>query len=276
MSSINFNGYNAYQNQNMVNSLSGRDFNDKLRNLKNENQAKEIDEAKSKAQDVYVSSNSATATSNIAEGVELSEAAKNLLEELKEKYGNMDFFVANYSSEEEAQEYLNRGTKEYSVLLDPDTLEAMAADEETKEKYMNMIDESTGKLDELKEKLAEENPDAEVTNIGMSFDSEGNVKFFAQLKKINEQNAEYAEKIKEEKAAKAEEEAKAEKKEQQEKLEEARSGKNRDIKAPTSEKTTTVKADSIDELLEAIKNVDWSTVEAKDITMPGQKFDFSV
>lgn len=273
MSSINFNGFNAYQNQNMVNSLQNREFKDKLRNVKNENEAKE--HAKTK-QDVYVASKDNKAVSSIAEGVELSEAAKNLLEELKEKYSNMDFFVANYSTEEEAQQYLNRGTKEYSVLLDPDTLEAMAADDATKEKYMNMIDESTGKLDELKEKLAEENPGSEVTNIGMSFDSEGNVKFFAQLKQISEKNAEYAEKVKEEKAAKAEEEAKAEKKEKQDKLEEARAEKGKDIKGSGTEKTTTVKADTIEDLINAIKNVDWSQIPAKDVTVPGQKFDFSI
>ena len=270
MSSFNINGFNAYQNQTMVNSLSNKQFKEKVRDVKKENDAKEIAGEK---KDAYIASNSATSNSGVAEGVELSEAAQNLLNELKEKYSNMDFFVANYSSEEEAQEYLNRGTKEYSVLLDPDTLEAMAADEETKEKYMNLIDESTGKLDELKEKLAEENPDSEVTNIGISIDAEGNVKFFAQLRQISERNAEYAEKVKEEKAQKAEEEAKAKKKEEAQELVEKRVER---AKENRNEKTTTVKAGSIEELLEAIKNVDWDSIEAKDLSIPGQKFDFSV
>ena len=60
--------------------------------------------------------------------VELSDKAKELLKELQQKYGDMDFFVANYSSDAEAQSYLSRGTKAYSVLIDPETLEAMAAD----------------------------------------------------------------------------------------------------------------------------------------------------
>ena len=58
----------------------------------------------------------------------LSDEAKDLLQELKEKYRNMDFMVAHFSSDEEAQSYLSRGTKDYSVLIDPETLEAMAAD----------------------------------------------------------------------------------------------------------------------------------------------------
>ena len=46
----------------------------------------------------------------------------------------MDFIVADYESEEEASAYLSRGTKEYSVLIDPELLEEMAADGKTKEK----------------------------------------------------------------------------------------------------------------------------------------------
>ena len=47
----------------------------------------------------------------------LSANAKALLEELKRRYGNMDFMVASFNSDEEAQSYLSRGTKEYSVLI---------------------------------------------------------------------------------------------------------------------------------------------------------------
>ena len=42
---------------------------------------------------------------------ELSQGAKDLLSELQKKYGDMDFFVADYSSDEEAQRYLSRGNK---------------------------------------------------------------------------------------------------------------------------------------------------------------------
>ena len=51
--------------------------------------------------------------------VKLSRGAKKLLEELRKTYSNMDFIVADYETEEEAQGYLSRGTKEYSVLIDP-------------------------------------------------------------------------------------------------------------------------------------------------------------
>ena len=42
---------------------------------------------------------------------ELSDKAKALLEELQKKYSNMDFFIAEYDSDEEAASYLNRGPR---------------------------------------------------------------------------------------------------------------------------------------------------------------------
>ncbi len=51
---------------------------------------------------------------------------------MQKKYGDMDFFVADYSSDDEAQKYLSRGSKDYSVLIEPELLEKMAADESVK------------------------------------------------------------------------------------------------------------------------------------------------
>ena len=116
--------------------------------------------------------------------VKLSERAEKLLQELKGKYGNMDFIIADYETDEEAQEYLSRGTKEYSVLIDPETLEAMASDSETKQKYMGIIDEATGKLDSLKEQLKGE--DDTVIRFGINVDKNGTVSYFAELEKMGE------------------------------------------------------------------------------------------
>ncbi len=110
---------------------------------------------------------------------ELSEDAKKLLEELKTKYGNMDFFVASYSSEKEAQSYLSKGTKEISVLIDPQTLEEMAQDNKVREKYEGILGESGSKLKEMVEGLGEEKE--KVKSVGISVDKEGNVSYFAQL-----------------------------------------------------------------------------------------------
>ena len=55
----------------------------------------------------------------------LSTAAQKLLKELQKTYKNMDFIVADYETDEEAAEYLSRGTSEYSALLSTDELEKM-------------------------------------------------------------------------------------------------------------------------------------------------------
>ena len=67
---------------------------------------------------------------------ELSQDAKDLLNEMQKKYGDMDFFVADYSSDDEAQRYLSRGSKEYSVLIEPELLEKTAADESVKKSIL--------------------------------------------------------------------------------------------------------------------------------------------
>ena len=58
---------------------------------------------------------------------ELSETAQKYLQELKQKYTNMDFIVADFESDEEAQKYLKQGTGEYNCVITPETLEKMAA-----------------------------------------------------------------------------------------------------------------------------------------------------
>lgn len=191
--------------------------------------------------------------------VELSEKAKELLKELQKKYGDMDFFVANYSSDAEAQSYLSRGTKAYSVLIDPETLEAMAADEDTKNEYINQIDAARTNLNGMKEKLEETGE--EVTRVGMTFDKDGNVSYFAEVEKISEKYKEHIEKGIEKK-----------------KEEKAEAAKKEEAVAHSSGrvKKTTVYADSVDELLKKIKEVDWDKIKEEEVKTNGGFFDFSI
>ena len=61
--------------------------------------------------------------------VKLSTDAQKYLEQLKGKYKNVDFIVADFSSDEEAQKHLATGNGEYNCVITPDTLEKMATDE---------------------------------------------------------------------------------------------------------------------------------------------------
>lgn len=173
---------------------------------------------------------------------ELSSRAKKLLKELRKKYGNMDFMVGSYDTDEEAAAYLSRGTKEYSVLIDPEELEKMASDEETKKKYLGMLEEATGKLDQMKNQLGEHKD--EVTHMGVSIGKDGTMSFFADLEKVSEKQRERIEKKREEKA--------------------------------DSVKRTRVKATSTQELLKKIKQVDWSKIKEERVQENGRRFDYSI
>lgn len=197
------------------------------------------------------------------EQVQLSDRAKKLLEELKKNYSNMDFIVADYETDEEAADYLARGTKEYSVLIEPETLEEMAADEEAKAKYTGILDDAVGQLKDIKEKLGDNKDD--VARLGITIGKDGQVSYFAELEKAGERQKEWVEKTRE---AKKEERAEQEKKAQEQ--------KNQDIAAQGRTKKTRVQADSVEELLEKINNVDWDQIKSEEKQVTGGKFDFSI
>lgn len=189
----------------------------------------------------------------VEDEVELSEAAKNLLAELKEKYGDIDFFVAEFSTDEEAQYYHNQSTKKYSCVIDPKTLEEMAADEAVKEKYVGIIDTADEKFDQVKEELGEDAD--QVKRMGITVDKDGVVTYFAELTKQtvkmqedlrNQQKELRAEK--KERAEKAEK-MKAEREERAEKM----TGKKDEAEKPVNPNKVT--ASTIEELTAKLKEL---------------------
>ncbi len=193
--------------------------------------------------------------------VQLSDKAKALLQELKKTYNNADIYVAEYETDEEAAEYLSRGSKDFSVLIDPEELERMAADDEVKKKNLNLLDESLGKLSEMKEELKETGREDEVVTLGVNIGKDGQVSYFAELEKSGERTKEFVDKMLEDKK-----EADAEK-----------ADKVQDKYNFEHSKRATVSANSVEELLEQIKNFNWDNVkEETSIPMPGKNFDFTV
>ncbi len=87
-----------------------------------------------------------TSESANTKSVELSKEAKDLLKELQQKYGNMDFIVGDYETDDEAAAYLSRGTKEYSVLMSAEELEKMAKDSSSKKAGMEKIESARNQL----------------------------------------------------------------------------------------------------------------------------------
>ena len=194
----------------------------------------------------------------------LSTAAQKLLKELQKTYKNMDFIVADYETDEEAAEYLSRGTNEYSALLSPDELEKMAADEDVKKKNMEILDGAVEKLEEMKTQLGDKGED--VTRIGISIGNDGEVSFFAELEKNSERQRERIERQREEKRTESRE---AKKTEQEAETERYMAGGR-------PGKRTTVYASSVSELAEKIAQVDWDNVKEERYAASGQRFNFSV
>jgi len=193
--------------------------------------------------------------------VNLSEKAKNLLKELQKKYGNMDFMIANYETDEEAAEIMSRGTKEFSVLIEPEVLEEMAADESVKEKYIGILEDSMKQLDSVKEQLGDDAKD--VKRIGITVGEDGSVKFFAELEKASEKQRERIEKNKEAKA----EEAKAEK---------AEKAAEKPETLAEQKKKAYVQAETIEELVEKIKEINWDKIQKEEVAYTGSKIDFTI
>lgn len=221
---------------------------------KNRNKSKGADKAKddmwklaaesyqpSAAAQKYSTDRVSSKMSGVDKDVKLSDNAKKLLKELKEKYSNMDFFVASYSSDEEAQSYLGRGTKEYSVLLDPETLEAMANDADVRKQYEDVLAGAGDQFSQITEQLGD---DADkVKSFGITIGQDGKVSYFAELDKISESRKEQVESAKEKRT---EEKAKATKKAKKEQMKErAEAWKEKDREF--------VKADSVEQLISKIK-----------------------
>ena len=87
--------------------------------------------------------------------------------------------------------------------------------------------------------------------MGVAIDKDGSMSFFAELEKVSEKQRERIENARE---TKREEAA----------MQEKRS------------KRTRVEADSVEELIEKIRNVDWSKIKEEGIFTSGSKFDFSI
>ena len=188
---------------------------------------------------------------------ELSKAAQKLLKELHNTYGNMDFIVADYETDEEAASLLSRGTSKYSSLLSTDELEKMAADEDYRNKNLKLLDDAVSKLDDMKAQLGDKADD--VNRLGVAIRDGGDVSFFAELEKSSEKQRERIEKHR------------------QDKQEEKKAEADRHMPAGrTSGRRTTVFASSVKELAEKIERVDWDKIKEEPLNSTGQRFDFTI
>ena len=195
---------------------------------------------------VMVKENNSDETSLITED-KLSDKAKAFLEKLREKYGDKYDFFAVGSIEDPRAKSLT-GTKAYSVLLTNDEIEKMANDEKYAEEVMNKVESAVDMTKRIEEK-GELGEGVKFKHISIAFDSDGNMKLFAELEKMSEKQKERMEKAKEKRAEEAEADKKAE--------------KEKEAKHAHHAKSVWLEADTEDELLEKIAGIDWDSIKGK-------------
>lgn len=106
----------------------------------------------------------------------ISKAAQDYLKKLKDKYPDMDFIISDYSSDEEADSLLAKGKGKYNVLITPDLLERMAADESVAAEYEGKIEQSVQDIETVKEELGEDADMIKSFNITVSADGEVSIR----------------------------------------------------------------------------------------------------
>jgi hypothetical protein len=201
---------------------------------------------------------------------QLSEEGAKYYEQLKKKYGNMDFILVSSDQKANAQanaaSYANPG--KMVVLIDEEKIERMAADENYRKQYESIISNAASGLSQLKSSMESSGMSDRVQGYGMKVNDGGTASFFAVLKKSSADQKARIEKKAEEK--------KAEKKEKEERLQKSRETDD-DIAVDDGE-TVTITANSIEELLQKIS--DYTMGERSDNVqtdyekLVGQNIDF--
>ena len=184
----------------------------------------------------------ALANSNTNDEAQLSDKAKSFLENLRKKYGDYDFIVSNDMDTSKTV----GSTKEYSVMFTAEEIEQMANDEDYAAKMMGQVGNAVDILKNLSEKDLGEG--VQFSQLGVSFDSEGNMTLFAQLEKLSTEQQERLEAAKEKRA----EEQKA----TEEKIDKA----SPEDGMPVVFKSADVEASNEEELLAKIFGINWDEI----------------
>jgi hypothetical protein len=144
--------------------------------------------------------------------VQLSEEAESYYNQLKQKYGSMDFVLVSKDMKESAK--ANAGAFATSgkmvVLIDEEKIEKMATDSNYRAKYENIISNAQNELLGIKNQVGENDL---LANFGMKVNDDGSTSFFAVFNRSQQEAREQLAALQEKKAAqrKADEKARAKK-----------------------------------------------------------------
>ncbi|MCR5417533.1 MAG: DUF6033 family protein [Lachnospiraceae bacterium] len=219
--------------------------------------------------------------------VQLSDAAKDYYDQLKSKFGNMEFIAVSKDMKAQVQKHAASygNANKVVVLMDEEKLERMATDPAYRKKYEGIIAMSEQKLKNAKNGLA--STGANVKNFGMSVDSGGKESFFATVDKTSEiQKMRIAKKTAEKRADKAREKKKAEKEAFKERIEKKREEKAEEKEAEEiaqeakeiEKEYVTFEAPSLESLLSRVSSYSFENAEERVMTdaekMQGTQIDY--
>lgn len=195
----------------------------------------------------------------------LSDAASKYYEELKAKYGDMEFVIVDDEHIDTAKEQSAniRSDKSMLVLISESELEEMATNEETRAKNEKLIEDAKAQMPDILKQLKDSG--TEVKSFGIEI-KDGTTSYFAVLDKANAAQKERIEAKQEEKRA--------------EKKVESKEATAEKAKPNHKEALTTVTASSIEELIKKLQDVAYEAKADNVVTeqekMLGQHFDFSL
>lgn len=196
----------------------------------------------------------------------LSDTASKYYEELKAKYGDMEFVLVADDQMETAKEQSSNiaSDKSMLVLISESELEEMATNEETRSKNEKLIEDAKAQMPDMLKKLEESG--TEVKSFGIEI-KDGTVSYFAVLDKAAAAQKERIEAKQEEKLA--------------EKKADAKDATTEKTKQPSKkEDLITVNAGSIEELIKKLQSTAYEAmadnIQTPQEKMVGQSFDFSI
>ena len=112
----------------------------------------------------------------------LSDEAAKYYDQLKSKFGNMDFILVSKDMKEQAKAMASSfaNPNKMVVLIDEEKLERMATDEAFRNKYEGIIANAKSGLSQLKQSIGS---NQQVKGYGMLLNDGGNASFFAVIDK---------------------------------------------------------------------------------------------
>lgn len=205
---------------------------------------------------------------------ELSEKASKYYEELKKKYGNMDFILVSNDMKEQAQAQAGKyaNANKMVVLIDEEKIERMAEDEEFRKKYEGIISNAASGMSQLKSSLGNS---SNIKGYGIKINDNGTASFFAVVdKSLAAQRERIAKKSEENREAKKAAAKKAEKEKWQERLDKDKTGKA----YGKDDDVVVVTASSIDELIKKVNDITYGymsdNVQTDEEKKIGQHVDY--